>query len=149
MENQQLLQDYIDIYVSAIKYIEELVSKPTQEYYGLSFEQFLILREINDDSSISLKDIAAKRNVTRGAISRQAGVLIKNDFIVQEIDPNDRRRMILHLTEKGKKAVNELMPKIRERFSGWVDAFGKKKTQEMLTLMNEFKEKVMTDIDNQ
>ncbi|GKQ42439.1 MarR family transcriptional regulator [Companilactobacillus sp. RD055328] len=144
MKETVLLQEYIDIYVSAIKYIEDLVSKPTQEY-GLSFEQFLILQEINTDSSISLKDIAAKRHVTRGAISRQAGVLIKNNYIKQEIDPEDRRRMILHLTETGRKVVDDLLPKIKTRFESWIDAFGEDKAREMLNLMNEFKQKVMID----
>ena len=144
MEESELLKDYIDIYVSAIKYIEDLVSKPTQEY-GLSFEQFLILQEINNDSSISLKDIAAKRRVTRGAISRQAGVLIKNNYIKQEIDPEDRRRMILHLTDTGKAAVDALLPKIKIRFDSWINAFGEDKARDMLNLMNEFKQKVMID----
>lgn len=142
MENPQLLQDYIEIYVSAIKYLEELVSKPTQEY-GLSFEQFLILKEIYDDNSISLKDIAAKREVTRGAISRQAGVLIRNNYIQQEIDPSDRRRMILHVTDDGQKVVENLMPKISKRFYSWIDRFGEDKAKELLSLMNEFKEKIM------
>lgn len=142
MENPQLLQDYIEIYVSAIKYLEELVSKPTQEY-GLSFEQFLILKEIYDDNSISLKDIAAKRDVTRGAISRQAGVLIRNNYILQEIDPSDRRRMILHVTDDGQKVVEDLMPKISKRFYSWIDRFGEDKAKELLSLMTEFKEKIM------
>ncbi|MDO1605834.1 MarR family transcriptional regulator [Lactobacillus sp. YT155] len=142
MENPQLLQDYIEIYVSAIKYLEELVSKPTQEY-GLSFEQFLILKEIYDDNSISLKDIAAKREVTRGAISRQAGVLIRNNYIQQEIDPSDRRRMILHVTDDGQKVVENLMPKISKRFYSWIDRFGEDKAKELLSLMTEFKEKIM------
>lgn len=144
MENKNLLNDYIDIYVSAIKYIEDLVSKPTQEY-GLSFEQYLILQEINADSSVSLKDIAAKRHVTRGAISRQAGVLIKNNYILQEIDPDDRRRMILHLTESGQKVVDDLAPKVAKRFDSWIESFGADKAKAMLDLMAEFRQKVMLD----
>lgn len=145
MEKSKLLKQYIDIYISAIKYVEDLVSKPTQEY-GLSFEQFLILEEINSNKSISLKDIAAKRHVTRGAISRQASVLIKNGYISQEIDPSDRRRMILHLTDSGNEVYDDLIPKVEERFNTWLNDFGTDKATEMLTLMNEFKEKVMTDI---
>lgn len=144
MKNDDLLRDYIDIYVSAIKYIEDLVSKPTQEY-GLSFEQYLILQEIKADSSISLKDIAAKRRVTRGAISRQAGVLIKNKYIFQEIDPNDRRRMILHLTDEGQAVVDDLSPKVSARFNNWIESFGQEKTKAMLDLMSEFKQKIMVD----
>lgn len=145
MDESNLLKEYINIYISAIKYVEDLVSKPTQEY-GLSFEQFLILEEINSNKSISLKDIAAKRRVTRGAISRQASVLIKNGYISQEIDPSDRRRMILHLTDTGAKVYSDLVPKVQARFNTWLEDFGIEKATKMLDLMTEFKEKVMTDV---
>ena len=78
MEDSQLLDEYVEIYMSAIKYVEDLVSQPTKAY-KLSFEQFLIMKEIAEDSSVSLIDIAKKRGVTRGAISRQIRVLLKLD----------------------------------------------------------------------
>ncbi|BBE25550.1 MarR family transcriptional regulator [Latilactobacillus curvatus] len=147
MKDSQLLDEYVELYMSSIKYVEDLVSEPTQAYQ-LSFEQYLIMKEIADDNSVSLIDIAKKRGVTRGAISRQIRVLLKLDYITQEIDPDDRRRLILNLTPSGQKTVEELNPKIHNRFASWMETFGKKNAKQMLDLMNEFRHKIMVK-DNQ
>nr|WP_233993392.1 MarR family transcriptional regulator [Latilactobacillus sakei] len=144
VEDSQLLDEYVEIYMSAIKYVEDLVSQPTKAY-KLSFEQFLIMKEIAEDSSVSLIDIAKKRGVTRGAISRQIRVLLKLDYISQSTDPSDRRRLILNLTPSGQQTVSELLPKVQERFSSWMMAFGKENAKQMLFLMNEFRQKVMAE----
>ncbi|ASN59451.1 marR family protein [Latilactobacillus curvatus CRL 705] len=147
VKDSQLLDEYVELYMSAIKYVEDLVSEPTQAYQ-LSFEQYLIMKEIADDNSVSLIDIAKKRGVTRGAISRQIRVLLKLDYITQEIDPDDRRRLILNLTPSGQKTVEELNPKIHNRFASWMETFGKENAKQMLDLMNEFRHKIMVK-DNQ
>ncbi|WP_260160616.1 MarR family winged helix-turn-helix transcriptional regulator [Latilactobacillus curvatus] len=147
MKDSQLLDEYVELYMSAIKYVEDLVSEPTQAYQ-LSFEQYLIMKEIADDNSVSLIDIAKKRGVTRGAISRQIRVLLKLDYITQEIDPDDRRRLILNLTPSGQKTVEELNPKIHNRFTSWMETFGEENAKQMLDLMNEFRHKIMVK-DNQ
>ncbi|MFL2063571.1 MarR family transcriptional regulator [Latilactobacillus sakei] len=98
-----------------------------------------------EDSSVSLIDIAKKRGVTRGAISRQIRVLLKLDYISQSTDPSDRRRLILNLTPSGQQTVSELLPKVQERFSSWMMAFGKENAKQMLFLMNEFRQKVMAE----
>lgn len=142
VEDSQLLDEYIELYMSSIKYVEDLVSEPTKAYH-LSFEQYLIMKEIAEDSSVSLIDIARKRRVTRGAISRQIRVLLKLDYITQEIDPNDRRRLILNLTPNGIATVHEINPKIHQRFASWVETFGIDNSKQMLALMNEFRHKIM------
>ncbi|MCT3358717.1 MarR family transcriptional regulator [Latilactobacillus curvatus] len=147
VKDSQLLDEYVELYMSAIKYVEDLVSEPTQAYQ-LSFEQYLIMKEIADDNSVSLIDIAKKRGVTRGAISRQIRVLLKLDYITQEIDPDDRRRLILNLTPSGQKTVEELNPKIHNRFTSWMETFGEENAKQMLDLMNEFRHKIMVK-DNQ
>lgn len=142
MENQ-LLADYIDIYMNGIKYAEQLVSKPTQEY-GISFEQFLILNDLNSLGQMTLKELTNRRKVTRGAISRQLRVLHKKHFITQVKDENDLRKTNINLTALGENVVNKLNPIINERFSNWIKMFGPERSKEMLELMREFIQRVMT-----
>ena len=62
---------------------------------------------------------------------------MKLDYISQSTDPSDRRRLILNLTPSGQQTVSELLPKVQERFSSWMMAFGKENAKQMLFLMNE------------
>ena len=46
------------------------------------------------------------------------------------------------------KTVEELNPKIHNRFASWMETFGKENAKQMLDLMNEFRHKIMVK-DNQ
>ena len=81
-QEQSLLDAFIDVYMSSLKYLDEFVSEPAKEFH-LSFEQYLILREITRNHDVTLMDIASKRQVTRSAISRQIKVLLKQGYLRQ------------------------------------------------------------------
>ncbi|MFD1466443.1 MarR family winged helix-turn-helix transcriptional regulator [Lapidilactobacillus mulanensis] len=129
-----LLEDYIDVYMSGFKYISDLVSEPTKKF-NLSFEQFLIMRDIADGQQVAMSDVALKRGVTKAAISRQIRVMLEHDYIAQERDAVDRRRQYLRLTTKGQEVTQAIEQAIRERFDYWIDLFGKDDAQELLRLM--------------
>ncbi|WP_071130170.1 MarR family winged helix-turn-helix transcriptional regulator [Enterococcus timonensis] len=129
-----LLEDYIDVYMSGFKYISDLVSEPTKEF-NLSFEQFLIMRDVADGKQVAMSDVATKRGVTKAAISRQIRVMLDNDYIKQERDEVDRRRQYLKLTPKGQKVAETIEKAMTQRFYGWVDLFGEDDTKELLRLM--------------
>lgn len=133
----ELLEKYIDAYLSTLKYLDDFVSQPALEY-NLSFEQYLIIREIAQRDGLTMTDIVDERNVTRAAISRQIKMLLKRNYVYQEADANDRRRMLLHLTPDGKEAERIISKKVRERFNGWIDIFGQAKAEEILTFIKEF-----------
>lgn len=88
----ELLSQYIDAYLSTLKYLDEVVSEPAADY-GLSFEQYLIMHSIADQDGLTLTDVVERRHVTRAAVSRQIKMLLKKEFIYQEPDEMDRRRM--------------------------------------------------------
>ena len=52
----ELLSQYIDAYLSTLKYLDEVVSEPAADY-GLSFEQYLIMHSIADQDGLTLTDV--------------------------------------------------------------------------------------------
>jgi DNA-binding MarR family transcriptional regulator len=83
-------------------------------------------------------DIASKRQVTRSAISRQIKVLLKQGYLQQQPDENDRRRLYLLATPAGTKAEKAIRARINRRFQGWVDVYGDKRAHEILHFIQEF-----------
>lgn len=122
----ELLSQYIDAYLSTLKYLDEVVSEPAADY-GLSFEQYLIMHSIADQDGLTLTDVVERRHVTRAAVSRQIKMLLKKEFIYQEPDEMDRRRMLLHLTEAGADVERIVTKRVENRFDGWVESFGEDK----------------------
>ncbi|MFD1319304.1 MarR family winged helix-turn-helix transcriptional regulator [Loigolactobacillus zhaoyuanensis] len=137
-----LLEDYIDVYMSGFKYISDLVSEPTKEF-NLSFEQFLIMRDIAAGQQVAMSDIAIKRGVTKAAISRQIRVMLELHYIEQERDASDRRRLYLRLTDEGQKVAQAINHAIHQRFHGWVALFGEDEAQELLRLMQKVSTKII------
>ncbi|MHC9532429.1 MarR family winged helix-turn-helix transcriptional regulator [Dellaglioa sp. BT-FLS60] len=144
MTTSNLMEDYISMYLGTFKYVEGFISQPTGEY-NLSFEQFLILKDIHNAENISMVDIAKKRNVSRSAIARQLNVLKQLKYIYQEQDTIDRRRINLRLSDQGAKVEHVVTESIKQRFDTWVDVLGETKVVELLSLMKEFGNKIMVN----
>ncbi|GAX06689.1 MarR family transcriptional regulator [Secundilactobacillus pentosiphilus] len=139
MERAQLLDEYIDVYMKSLKYLDSFVSEPAMKY-NLSFEQYLIMHDIAHQSHVTLARIADKRGVTRSAISRQIKVLLKLDYIYQQQDEKDHRRQFLHLTPRGSKIEAILAKAAEDRFSGWIDIFGEDRAMDLLQFIRAFSE---------
>ena len=136
-QEQPLLDAFIDVYMSSLKYLDEFISEPAQAFH-LSFEQYLILREMTQNDQVTLMDIASKRQVTRSAISRQIKVLLKAGYLQQQPDENDRRRLYLLVTPTGAKAERAIRQRINQRFQGWLDVYGDQRAHEILDFIRDF-----------
>ncbi|WP_461212913.1 MarR family winged helix-turn-helix transcriptional regulator [Lacticaseibacillus sp. GG6-2] len=134
MAEPELLEAYIEVYFQAFKYVGELISEPMKAD-GISFEQFLIMRDLAAGHQLGLSEIAKKRGVTRAAISRQIKTLLDKDTIVQERDEADRRRLYLRLTPHGEEVTARVNKVISKRFNDWVDALGEHDAMELLRIM--------------
>lgn len=139
----ELLSEYIDAYLSTLKYLDEVVSEPAADY-GLSFEQYLIMHSIAQQDGLTLTDVVERRHVTRAAVSRQIKMLLKKEFIYQEPDTADRRRMLLHLTVTGREVEAIVTKRVENRFDGWVQAFGEEQAHKVLAFIRQFDDKVMS-----
>lgn len=135
--NDELLKEAIDVYLSSLKYLDSFISEPAKSY-GLSFEQFLILHKIAVQDEVTLMDIASERNVTRSAISRQIKVLLQNEYIYQKPSSSDKRKLYLYLTTEGKQVESTLSSKAAKRFDKWINYYGKDKAHEIIDFIRDF-----------
>ncbi|HIW71697.1 MAG TPA: MarR family transcriptional regulator [Candidatus Levilactobacillus faecigallinarum] len=136
-QEEPLLDAFIDVYMNSLKYLDEFVSEPAKAFH-LSFEQYLILQEITRHQNVTLMDIASQRQVTRSAISRQIKVLLRQGYLRQTPDENDRRRLYLLATPAGVEAERLIRQRITRRFQGWVDVYGEERAREILRFIRDF-----------
>jgi MarR family transcriptional repressor of emrRAB len=71
-------------------------------------------------------DLCAGASQTPANMSRIGDALAGRDLITRELSVQDRRRMVLHITEKGKELVRQLLPPtfvaLREMLSDFSEA---------------------------
>ncbi|MBM7616664.1 hypothetical protein JOC36_000197 [Weissella uvarum] len=56
----ELLNEYIEAYLSTLRYLDEVIAEPADEY-GLSFEQYLIMNQVAKEDGITLSAIVNNR----------------------------------------------------------------------------------------
>lgn len=135
MDKQAMLEQYISLYMTTFKYIGDLVSEPMKEY-GISFEQFLMMRDLANGQQLAVSELAKKRGVTKGAISRQLKILMNQNYVLQARSDVDRRIFYLHLTSTGEALTVKINAVILQRFSNWLDIIGEHDANELRRIMD-------------
>jgi DNA-binding MarR family transcriptional regulator len=76
----------------------------------ITFEQMGVLYYIsrNSDKQMIQQDIADMMNKTKSAVLRSIDILEEKGFLIRVGMPNDRRKNVIQLTEKGCKIIAEM-----------------------------------------
>src|SRR4030066_2456125 len=70
--------------------------------------EFRCLRLFGTDESVNNKAIAERMNLSPSRLTRIIDGLVQKEYILREIDPNDRRNMKVSLSRKGQLLVQQL-----------------------------------------
>jgi DNA-binding MarR family transcriptional regulator len=87
------------------KHLEQVLTKKK----SLSFSQFMILVgfKCSDDGNVSQSEIAERLNLTEATVSRHISSLVEHQYLSRAEDKKNRRKHIIALTDKGKKAFDK------------------------------------------
>jgi len=87
----------------------------------LTVTQFGALEALLHLGPLNQRELGQKLLKSGGNITLVIDNLLKNDMVEKVTDPNDRRAVIISLTEKGRDYIEDLFPqhleKIKEEFS--------------------------------
>jgi DNA-binding MarR family transcriptional regulator len=87
------------------------------ENYGISVEQFHILRQIRKGIT-SGSELAADKRISRAAISKAVDTLVNQHLITRHANPQDRRYVQLELTEDGAWLLAAIFDNTRDWMKG-------------------------------
>jgi DNA-binding MarR family transcriptional regulator len=93
--------------------LEHITSLLTSKYnlvlsneLGISYSQYKVLVQFSGNSIIRQKTIAKFLGQTEASISRQLGIMDVNGLIHKTYDPDNRKSIIVTLTQKGHTVKN-------------------------------------------
>lgn len=88
---------------------------------NLTVSQFGVMEALWHLGPLNQKSLGEKLLKSGGNITLVIDNLEKCNFVERQQDPNDRRAMLIHLTDKGKKFIESFFPKhlehIKEEFA--------------------------------
>lgn len=82
--------------------------------YGITIVQSWVLLFLSAQDGSSLKDIAGAIQLDSPVVTGLIDRLVKEDLVVREEDPEDRRSLKISLTPRGRQVVAEIAPTVDE-----------------------------------
>ncbi len=104
----------------------------------LSIGQFAVLEVLFSKGDLSIGEVQKKILSTSGTIP----VIIRNlegrGLLVRLQDPSDKRKCILHLTDKGRSLIEEVFPENEKMIIRSMDNLLDSEKEELLRLLKKF-----------
>jgi DNA-binding MarR family transcriptional regulator len=124
------------------------VSADMPSVYDLRMGELLILRTIWDNISCLDKnyvsDVQCDLCISKSAVSQSLGVLEKKGLINREIDRDDRRKVLVTLTDQGEIVLHQAEKQANQMFESIVSRMGENKVRKLLDLFALFTDTVET-----
>lgn len=108
----------------------------------ITFEQMGLLYyiSINGDKDMIQQDIADLLNKTKSAVLRTLDILEEKKFLTRVSMPNDRRKNVIQLTEKGCEIINRMHEKflaLEEQLNSGITSEEQEKCRKVLLKIQE------------
>ena len=97
-----------------------------------------ILENSQDAKNTYVLDIQDNLYVTKPAVSQMLNSLENKGYIKREINKSDRRKIVITLTEDGKKILEKMQNNVDNVIGEIILRFGEEDTEQLIKLINRF-----------
>ncbi|MGA2477216.1 MAG: MarR family transcriptional regulator [Spirochaetia bacterium] len=97
----------------------------------------LLVTARDNPGGIRVSDLAGSFNVTASGVTQLVTGLEERGYVARTMDPDDRRGVLVHLTEPGAREAEAIMTTVDAVFSGLVDHLGHEKSRQLLDLLTD------------
>ena len=109
---------------------------------NLGINELVVMRGLEDncpysEGSINISEIKSELHITKSAISQMMNSLEKKGFIERKIDTNDRRKIVVTLTQTGKDILEETKKSANNNLNKIISNLGDENTKQLINLLNQ------------
>ena len=106
-------------------------SRRAEREVGLSGAQLFVLQTLADRPSISVNELAALTHTHQSSVSVVVSRLAERGFVKRAVARDDRRRMVLSLTAKGKRVAGKAPDVPQDRLVRGITALRSTRRQQL------------------
>lgn len=88
------------------------------------------------ERGVCVSEIQRNLHISKPAVSQTLNSLEKKGYVTRAIDPVDRRKITVLLTQEGEKALSLAKRRYMESLDGVLDRFGSENVKNLLYLVN-------------
>ena len=102
---------------------------------NITSAQMIMLVSIHDHGRCKLKTLAKERNISPPTATGLIDRLVKAGYVKRESDPEDRRVVIVSLTKKGQKNVQDFLDTVKSRWKNILTHLNPKEQEQYLNIL--------------
>ena len=88
--------------------------------FGITIDQWSVLKVLYNEDPMTHKELAEKTGKDQPTLTRIVDIIIKKELVERVEHPNDRRCLLVQLTDTGKERIKMLSPEIAAiRMKAW------------------------------
>ena len=80
----------------------------------LTLDQWRVLRTLEDDGPLSMSDLSGRTRIPAPTATRIVDRLVERSLLYRNVDATDRRRVLVHAAERGRRLYRSLAPRIAD-----------------------------------
>lgn len=112
---QRLEQLHIFLMEQIIKRYRQIALQALRENdAGITVDQWIVLKQISENNGTSQVEIANSTVKDAPTTTRIIDQLTRKGLIAKQLDPEDRRRYMVFITEKGQALIRRLWPVVQD-----------------------------------
>ena len=112
--------------------------------HNLTLPQFDVLVHLHHEEGITQQTLADRLLVTKGNVCGLMERMMEQGLVERRQDPNDGRAYMLHLTTKGKRLIQDIMPAHSQVISSRIGQLAPEKQKQLLDLLSELDRALVT-----
>jgi DNA-binding MarR family transcriptional regulator len=97
----------------------------------------LVMKITEDNKALTVTEISNLLQITPAGVTHLLNPLEEAGFIERMNDPNDRRVVLIGLTEKGTEIAEGLVGEVQEKLIGLVNYLGEEDSKKLIRLMSQ------------
>ncbi len=99
---------------------------------AMTFSQCTALVEIGRGGFLSVNQLAERLDLDKSTVSRSSDKLVADGLLLREEDPNDRRYVVLKLSDKGLQIYRDIEQRMADYFETVIADINPKERQQLL-----------------
>lgn len=101
----------------------------------LNIPEYVLMKMVSNTKNVSLSEVREYLSISKAAVSQILSTLEKRALIVRNIDPSNRRNLIVSITPFGASMLQEKDAEVNVRMGEIVSRIGKKDTMQFIRLI--------------
>jgi len=143
--HQGKLQDFLSYKLSTLSNRLSLgTARVYSRRFQLTMRDWRVLNVLEHYAPLSAAEVAEKILNDKGQVSRAVDKLVQRGFVHRRVDPDNRRKSVLELTDAGHDIFAEINPIARQREAELISELSPLEFKEFLALLERLLAKVET-----